>query len=976
MAESGSTREAIISVEAALAIISSLSDEQTVPLTIETWEIPGEPVSLAVALDQAQFTPASIGDSWGYPWGTTWIRLRGAIPREWAGRAVEASIDLGYLSSSPGFQAEALVVSDDGRALRGLHPRQQRLPLTDFAIAEEPVQIILEAAANPESNPDLQHSGPRLDPTHTYRLARAELALPRTVARELAHDLDILRLLLLVSHQTAVSAGRIEQVVHACARAISLVSADANDATLEMAREILAPTLARPAIPGTPRVSLVGHAHLDTAWLWPLRETVRKAARSYSNVLALMDTDPDITFAGTQALHHQWIRDQHPDLWDRLVRRVQEDRWIPVGGMWVESDTLLASGESLARQLIHGQRFFAENLGREAKVGWLPDCFGYAPVLPQLLHQAGIESFLTQKLSWNDTNRFPHITFWWEGMDGSRVLCHFPTVDTYNTELNQTDLLKITRPASTGAPVTDSLAPFGFGDGGGGPTIEMLSIARRMRDIEGLPQAEHSDPNKFFERLQGGSYPTWRGDLYLETHRGVWTSQRNTKLGDARCDEALREAELWCATAATSQTLAYPYEILDQLWKRHLVMEFHDILPGSSIGRVHREAEAEHSDILRQSLSLRDSALASLGGSTMPEYVELLNTTENNLLDNGLLRARIDSSGRVSSLVDLSSGREIVPPGQPLGALLLYGDHPKAYDAWNLDQSYLTELVELPPATAVEAVIGGVRIKRSFGLSQVTQTWSLAVGQRHLDVDIAVDWYEDHRVLKLVYPIDIRPSHLKAGVQMGFLERPLHRNTSWEQARYEDWFQNFLHVSEGGVGIGIVTADCRGYDAVSTPRNGGQTTTHIGLTLLRSPTYPDPDCDRGHHEFRIALHVGADLESTTRAGLAARSALIPPAAKSGVTPVVSVSGTGIATTAVKLADDETGDLIVRIHEFQGARSTAQIQSQLPNLQWTECDLQERPISADARRQAGNNCILVRPFEILTLRLRPAHELID
>ncbi len=982
----GSIDDVVRRARSAVEALEAAQDAAVQPLAVEQWDHDGEPLPVPDALADlgSQVRPAAVGDGWGPVWGTTWFRLRGRVPEGWSGRPVEAVVDLGYDGWGPGFQAEGLVVAPTGVPVTGLHPRRQRVLVQEQAEPGALVELLVEAAANPSAGPGERGTDPVARPAGpVYRLARAELVVPDHEVRALALDLDVCATLLAVN---APSRGpsrladdeRLADVAEAVADACDLVDDGRAPAGASAARARLAIVLGVPAPDDAPRLSLVGHAHLDTAWLWPVRETRRKVVRTSANVLALMDDDPGLTYAASQALHGAWLREDHPALWDRVRARAAEGRWIPVGGMWVESDVLLASGESLARQLVHGQRFFADELGREASTGWLPDCFGFTPALPQLLAQAGIGSFLTQKLSWNDTNRFPHRSFWWEGLDGTRVLCHFPTVDTYNAELGEQDLLMVTRTRADHRHHPDSLAPTGYGDGGGGPTQEMLERASRMRSVLGLPRTEHVDPDTFFARLRDQDavepLPVWRGDLYLETHRGVWTSQRETKAGDARGDEALRDAESWCATAAVLAGAAYPYDALDALWKRHLVLEFHDILPGSSITRVHVEAEAEHADVLASTLALRDAALASLGASG--RATETAYTVPSGaVLDNGLLRATFDGRGCLVSLVDLAAGRELVAPDEALGTLRLHRDLPQYFDAWNIDRGTVDDFEQLDDAASVEVRRDGLRMTRTFGGSTATLTWRLPVDATRLEVEVSVDWHEDGRLLSLAWPLDLRAAHVTAGVQHGLLQRPLHANTTWEQARFEDWFHGYLHLAEGACTAAVVTADAHGYGATSTPRDDGGTTTTLRVSLLRAPAYPDPEADRGQHVQRFALFVGADLEAANRASHAMRRALVPGAADAvDVEPVVSVSGPGVVVDAVKLADDRSGDLVVRVHEALGARAVAAVRTSVPVSAYAVTDLLERADDeawTGARGDGHEVAMALRPHEVRTVRLRRA-----
>ena len=343
------------------------------------------------------------------------------------------------------------------------------------------------------------------------------------------------------------------------------------------------------------RAVAVGHAHIDTAWLWPMRETKRKCTRTFASAVALMDDYPEYVFAASSAQHYTWIEGRHPELFAKIVERVERGQWMPVGGMWVEADMNLPSGESLVRQIVFGQRYFEEKFGHRCTEVWIPDVFGYPAGLPQVFAAGGMDRFVTQKLSWNKQNSFPHSTFWWEGLDGTRVLTHFPPVDTYNAEISPEEFDFSISNFKEHAWSTDSLMPFGHGDGGGGPTREMLERARRLAHIDSRATLEVGAPDAMFDRIErdidrGAPAPVWRGELYFETHRGTLTSQIETKLGNRRCERLLVEAELWAATLGR-------YADVDHLWKDVLTQQFHDILPGSSIAWVHADAEAVFAEV-------------------------------------------------------------------------------------------------------------------------------------------------------------------------------------------------------------------------------------------------------------------------------------------------------------------------------------------------------------------------------------------
>lgn len=705
------------------------------PLEVARWDVPGEPVPAPRALD-ATYEPAAVGDTWGPAWGTTWFRLSGRVPRSWAGSTVQAVVDLGFDDRMPGFQCEGLVYQRDGTVLKGLNPRNAWVPISAPAAGEEAVEIFVEAAANPVilGDPPFQQTelGDRStagdDPL--YRLRRADIAIFDAPVWELAIDLDVIG-----GVMRALDTGdpRRWELMRWLERTLDAIDLQDVSASAERARETLAPALRSPAVASAHQISAVGHAHIDSAWLWPLRETVRKVARTSSNVTALMDDNPDFVFAMSQAQQWAWLKDHRPDIFSRVRKAAAAGQFVPVGGMWVESDTNMPGSEALARQFSHGKRFFRDELGVDTQEVWLPDSFGYSAALPQLVRLSGSRWFLTQKISWSQTNTFPHHTFWWEGIDGTRIFTHFPPVDTYNSELTGDELAHASRNFRDKGRSSRSLVPFGHGDGGGGPTREMLARAERLRDLEGSPQVAVEHPADFFTKAHAEypDAPVWLGELYLEFHRGTYTSQAKTKQGNRRSEHLLREAELWAATAAVRTGHAYPYERLDQVWRTVLLNQFHDILPGSSIAWVHREAADAYAEVAAELNGIIEAAQRALAGDPDAEGTVVFNAAPHERdgipalgahraspaaasgagtaaartapdgyeLDNGILRVRVDHQGLVTSVLDQRAGREVLPPGQPANLLQLHQDLPNEWDAWTWTSSTATPRSTSPTPT-------------------------------------------------------------------------------------------------------------------------------------------------------------------------------------------------------------------------------------------------------------------------------------
>ncbi|HEX3087973.1 MAG TPA: hypothetical protein VHQ23_04910, partial [Ilumatobacteraceae bacterium] len=466
----------------------------SIPLTVDAWDAPGEPVSFDEAM-AGDYRPFTLGDQWSRPWGTTWFRFSVDVPVDMTGPQLEAVIDLGFHPDSAGFQSEGLVWID-GHPVQGIHPRRTGLPLP--RVGPGPFTFFVEAASNPAFpgyRPSPLGSLATAGDRPLYRLRQAALGVRDDEVFDLLLDVEVL--LGLAASMPAGEARRI-RVMRQLEAAFNALDLDHVGATAAAARRLLQPALDLHARSGSHRVVAVGHAHIDSAWLWPIRETKRKCARTFASAIRLMDDYPDYHFTCSQAAQYDWIEHDHPDVFEGIQAKVAAGQWHPVGGMWVEPDMNLPSGESIVRQLVFGQRYFEAKFGVRSSVIWIPDVFGYPATLPQIFQQGGCTRFVTQKLSWNKQNVFPHSTFWWEGLDGSRVLTHFPPVDTYNSEIVPAEVRYAEGNFKEHGWSNWSLMPFGHGNGGGGPTREMMERARRMSDLDGVTPIVVGTPEEFF----------------------------------------------------------------------------------------------------------------------------------------------------------------------------------------------------------------------------------------------------------------------------------------------------------------------------------------------------------------------------------------------------------------------------------------------------------------------------------------------
>jgi alpha-mannosidase len=976
----------------------------SIPLTVHAWDAPGEPVSFDEAM-RGDFKPFTIGDHWSRPWGTTWFRLSVDVPPTMVGPSLEAIIDLGFHQDAAGFQSEGLVWMD-GRPFQGIQPRRTGQPLPK--VGPGPLEFYVQPASKPAFpgyRPSTLGSLATAGDKPLYRLRQAALAIRDDTTLGLLLDGDVL---LGLARALPVDDPRRIRVLRGLETAFNALDLDDVATTATVARRLLQPVLGLTARAGAHRVVAVGHAHIDSAWLWPIRETKRKCARTFASAVRLMDDYPDYHFTCSQAAQYDWIERDHPTLFQDIREKVAAGQWHPVGGMWVEPDMNLPSGESIVRQLVIGQRYFESRFGMRSTVIWIPDVFGYPATLPQIFQQGGCSRFVTQKLSWNKQNVFPHSTFWWEGLDGSRVLTHFPPVDTYNAEIVPHEILHAERNFKEHGWSTWSLMPFGHGNGGGGPTREMMERARRMADLDGITPLSVGTVEEFFGQVEGevtagAPVPVWTGELYFEMHRGTLTSQSATKVGNRLCERLLREAELWWVAAggASPDLLSE----IEDLWKDVLLQQFHDIIPGSSIAWVAADAEATHTRVaarLEQIISDAVTAIAPVGQSVAnaathhrreivivdgePSMVEVPGcgiaafrsvpveravVVTDHSMNNGLIAMSWNLDGEITSIIDVVRTRQLLPEGRRI-TLELAPDHPVVYDAWDLESWTRSLGSSITSAVSVELVtqhrlLAELVVRREFGCSTLTQTYRMRASCARLDIELDIDWHEDEKLLSLTVPIDVVAREATCDIQFGHVKRPTHISSSWDAAKYEVCAHRFVDVSEPSFGVAVLNDGRYGHDV-----QGGA----VSVSLLRAAKYPDPDADHGHHRVTISvLPHGPGLYEVLHEAEALNMPLRVVTGRSSSTPqpVVTLDHRGVQISSVKHADDGSGDLIVRIYEACGDRATVTLRTPEPVRGALRCNLLEESTAAI---ECGDGIVqlTLRPFELVTLRLtRSIHE---
>ena len=901
------------------------------------------------------YRPAELGERLGPLWATYWFRLAATVPESWRGRPV----DLLWLT-----EAESTLWIG-GRAVQGLHgiDAAQRPDgrIVEQAAGGERVELAVELACN----------GLFGDLGSPPVLERCALAVFDADAWRLYFDFEVLRALEASDSLEPSWGGKLR--------------AELNRFCNERDPSILAALYEHHNGSHVHDVAAIGHAHIDTAWLWPIAETHRKLVRTFGSQTRYMDEYPEFRFACSQAQQYAWVKEDDPALWERIRAKVDAGQFVPVGGSWVEPDCNLPSGESLLRQFVHGQRFFEDELGVRCREFWSPDAFGYCGQLPQLMQLAGMTRFLTQKLSWNRFNKPDFHTFVWQGIDGSEVLGHFPPSDTYNSEATVDEALRAQRAFTDHESSATSLLVFGWGDGGGGPTRAMLERLRRMRDLQGLPRHHTATSDEFFTALEAEqtARPVVVGELYFEYHRGVYTSQAFTKRGNRVCEQLLHDAE-FLGTARGD----FARDELDRLWKLLLLQQFHDILPGSSIGLVYDDARRDFAEL---ESSLR--ALAGDGATPVntigvarrevvdgPDGLCVVEaepyadgvvveasdtvTADGLVLENAHLRVELGEDGSVRSVVEKTTGREAL--AAPGNRLELYEDLPVNFDAWDIDPSHLETRSDCPPADAWETVASGplraeIAFERRIGeRSTMRQVIGLDAGARRVELHTTVDWHEEHKLLKVCFPLAVRSPNATYEAPFGYAERPTHFSTSFDRARYEVPGHRWADVSEHGFGAALLTDSKYGYSCLGN---------ELRISLLRSPKSPDPDADQGRHEFAYALypHAGGWREGGVVAeGMRFNAPLRWTNGVGG--SFASVDDPNLVLDTITRAE-RSDAVLLRLYEAHGARGVARVRLAQPPTRAVRANALEDELG-EAEIEDGVLVLPYRPHEVITVLVTP------
>ncbi|MBR3552851.1 MAG: alpha-mannosidase [Clostridia bacterium] len=980
------------------------------------------------AVPDSGFAPIAPGTPWGGEWNNLWVRGEFTVPAALDGKTLFAVSDCGgceqlfFLNGVP----KGIFNTKNGDFIGGRHAAQY----IGKAKAGETIRLAFECYAghyDPNTDPYDYYFEP--DPSQTFRHTFDGVQICTRNDDVFTLIFDVRELLNAARRlpESNYASARAKKALRQINAVLVLYPKDAADEVVaDGVRKALA--ISRPFFNGGNsrifgRVGILGHSHMDTAWLWPVSETVRKCARTYANALHLMEQYPSYKFIQSSALHCEWMKEDYPTIFEEMKRRVAEGRYEPNGGVYVECDCNITSGELMARQFLKGQQFTRENFGYTADSFWLPDTFGYNANIPQIMRKSEVKYFYTTKIGWNELNRFPFDSFVWRGLDGSEVITHFNRTHCW-PDVN--DCSACVRDLQQKDTTDLRLLAYGFGDGGGGPTPGMIETSLRSSHMEGMPEVVSMTISDFGKELeaQKDDLPVYDDELYLELHRGTLTQMHDVKRMNRKAEYALRDMEYFNVLSGQKRN-----ENSDRWLKTLLKNQFHDILPGTCIQAVYdlyrpemrallkdyTDAAAQYAAMLTDgsdritlfntlSFPRADAAVLdvkgyaknhpsqrytdllgneklAVGGVKLPGFgtavLDLTDTPvdapspfiyDGETLETPFATLRFDEDGYIASFIDKATGRELRKSGgAPLGVLLFGEDVPLAWDNWDIERDIIENLQPVHGFRGRTVVTDGaveIRLRSTFEIENgtaVTQDLVCYADTPRVDFHTLVNWNSPHRLLKVGFDLDIAASRARSEIQFGSIERPTTANNSLELAKFEVCNRNFTDVSEPRFGAAVLN-DCKYGIAV--------TDCNLRLSLHRGGTHPDGTGDRGLHEMTYALlpHAGDFCaETVVHPAYMLNVPVVAAGGAADAAPFLTIDAPNVIAEAVKPAEDDSGAVVLRLYECEGSKTQTTVALSLPVKQAILTNLLE-DAQADLPLQNGKLALTFSPFEVKTIKL--------
>ncbi len=967
-----------------------------------------------------KFKKAEEGMKWGKKWEYAWFRTSFDMPKELSGKRVVLCLRT----------APEMLVFVNGKVCSSIDRQHDYITLERKAVPGRHYDIMAECFAG--NGLRLEDCGPAAPDEVTVP---EDPGLQATVGRSFIGIfeeeifqtfMDYLSLYELMKNLPEESLRR-QKIISGLKRFtyaadFELPYEEMKDSIVR-AREELKPLMECKNGSTAPEFAVFGQSHLDLMWMWHEDETIRKSARTYSNQLALMEEYPEFRFLMCCPTVIEYLKKYYPEVYREVMKKVKSGNFIPDGAMWVECDTNIPSGESIIRQFVRGKRWFKNETGTDSRMAWMPDTFGFSGALPQIMKKCGINYFATQKLLRADpeAEQFPYNIFEWEGIDGTRVLSHIykknnsrfspaHLIERWNKDRNQEE------------DIDTMMFPFGFGDGGGGVTREMLEQVRRCRDLEGAPRCKWSTPYEFFKKIEKeGTENVYTGELYLAWHRGTYTVQAETKRLIRQAEQAVHDLEYFMARAwfEGKMTRGKGAKLFTELknktsglWDVLLFSSFHDIAAGTSIERVHKDVNERLKNVIDDAKALISQILAlypqgeerylnttgdvryveglpveEYGGITAdyiagqgkkPERKKVLSVKETKQgfrITNAYFTCFADRLGRItefklSDQSDSSGAYHLheMSPGflsTPWNEFLMFSDINGCYDAWEIGSMYEKTPVELEKTASVniyeEPGKVTVHVERKLHDSLLSQDIIIGAYSKRIDFKTVIDWNERHKLLKVSFPCDVHASEAMEEIQFGYVKRPTHRSTQHDRDRYEVSNRRYTCLTDGGKCVAVLNDGKYGVSVEGSD---------IRLTLLRAPLAPDMNADKGRHEFTYSVYPFTGTPEMSRL-LSEAADINAPLLKTNAELKDSFLNTDMYNIIPEsvFIDEETGECVVRLYEAFGVESDAVIGLPKATEKAFETDmLLENRKHIETEDGACN--LHFTPFEIKTLVISP------
>ena len=928
-------------------------------------------------LDFNKFEHISKWSTWAKKYGCAWFHFTGKVKEKAKGKHVVVRLKL---------QGEGLVFNPDGFIVQGVTQVMSKGDVFHSLIAKQVIDISHNSTGNEDIDfyVDAGFNGKLRFEHLKAHLRRFDICIEHDDVIQYYYDYEDLFFVMMKLDYKSERYKEISKMLKQSFRIYKKQGAQA-------ARDFLKPNYYKKGdYPDTTLYS-IGHGHIDLAWLWPIRETKRKIARTFANQLRNIDIYDGYIFAESQPQMFKWLKEEYPDLYNRVKEKVKENRIELQGANWVEGDCNLTGGESWIRQSLYGSKFWKEEFDFKSNMCWLPDVFGFPATLPQVLKKCGMDYFMTIKLISNTVNQFPYKSFNWEGLDGTQVLAHMEPQGDYNSGSTVFALHRSDKRNTERDILDKALLIYGDGDGGGGPGEGHIEFTKRHSNVCKMSKAVDffNDVNPIKDIL-----PTHKGELYYERHQGCYTSQANSKKWNRRIEEQLHKVE-WIGAYAFLKGISYDKNKLDDIWKEVLLYQFHDILPGSSIKRVYDESIARYKTMYQELVEMENNLINAISKSNSLyainpinydrcEYIkedstwyktsvkkystaELIPLNEDvsslsfddNSIQNSCVKVTFDNkTGVITSIVDKAASKELVK--DYFNKFTIYSDPFMFYNAWDINMDYPNMEKWDLELEGTKCYIDGPTViresKYKYNKSHIIQKVILTLNESLIKFDTIVDWHEELKMLRADFVPTVYNDNVKCNIQFGNFDRTTREDDSVQKAQFEICAHKFVNLDQDGYGFALLN-NCKYGHRV---KNG-----FLSLALLRAPKFPDPTCDRGVHHFVYAIYphnCKFEDSDTMKLGYCLNNELEVTKKEINIPTMVEFEDSSIVIETIKISENNNG-IIVRAYEPYGNTINTKLNTSIDFAESYETDMLENILN-----KIDLNKLTFKPFEIKTIFL--------